>query len=63
MTTARSWKAAKLKNAFFPAERRPLFMPTAVGLKQLKRHFAVVDVDLGHPFAVVSASTTETSDC
>ena len=63
MTTARGWKAAKLTNAFFPVERRPLFMSTAVGLKQLKRHFAVVDVEFGHTFAVVSASINETSDC
>ena len=36
---------------------RPLFMPAADGVEQyqeLKRHFAVVDVERQHPFAVVT---------
>jgi hypothetical protein len=36
---------------------RPLFMPASDGLdkyQQLRRHFAVVDVERQHPFAVVT---------
>ena len=57
MTTARSWKAKDPAVAFFPVELRPLFMPAADGLdkfQQLKRHFAVVDVERENPFAVVT---------
>ena len=57
MTTARTWKAKDPAEAFFPVEMRPLFMPTAEDLdkyQQLKRHFAVVDVERQHPFAVVT---------
>lgn len=57
MTTARNWKARDIAEAFFPVELLPLFMPTAVGLEtyqQLQRHFAVVDVERQHPFAVVT---------
>lgn len=57
MTTARAWKARDTKEAFFPVELRPLFMPSGDGLEkyqQLRRHFAVVDVERQNPFAVVT---------
>ena len=57
MTTAQSWEARKPADAFFPVEMRPLFMPTTDGLEkyqQLKRHFAVVDVEKQNTFAVVT---------
>ena len=58
MTTApRAWKAKNPAEAFFPVELRPLFMQTADDLgnyRQLKRHFAVVDVERENPFAVVT---------
>jgi hypothetical protein len=57
MTTARSWKARDPAEAFFPVELRPLFMANEDGLEkyqQLKRHFAVVDVERQNPFAVVT---------
>lgn len=57
MTTDRAWEPRDPAEAFFPVEMRPLFMPTADGLQkyqQLRRHFAVVDVERQHPFAVVT---------
>ena len=57
MTTDRAWKPRDPAEAFFPVEMRPLFMPASDGLdkyQQLRRHFAVVDVERQHPFAVVT---------
>jgi hypothetical protein len=58
MTTApKTWKAKDPAETFFPVEMRPLFMPAADGLdkyQQLKRHFAVVDIERQNPFAVVT---------
>ena len=57
MTAARPWKARDPAEVFFPVAMRPLFMPAADGVEQyqeLKRHFAVVDVERQHPFAVVT---------
>jgi hypothetical protein len=60
MTDAgRSWKARDIAEAFFPVELRPLFMPTSsvfdnYNYQKLNRHFAVVDVERQHPFAVVT---------
>ena len=34
MTAARNWKARDTKDAFFPVEMRPLFMPTGDGLEK-----------------------------
>ena len=57
MTTNQAWKPRDPAEAFFPVEMRPLFMPASDGLdkyQQLRRHFAVVDVERQHPFAVVT---------
>lgn len=57
MTTTRSWKARDPEEAFFPVERWPLYMrefADAKDLQKLQRHFAVVDVERKHPFAVVT---------
>ncbi len=57
MITTRAWKAKDPAETFFPVEMRPLFMPVADGLykyQQLYRHFAVVDVECQHTFAVVT---------
>ena len=57
MTSNRAWKPRDPAEAFFPVEMRPLFMPASDGLdkyQQLRRHFAVVDVERQHPFAVVT---------
>lgn len=56
-TIPRAWKARDPKEAFFPVEMRPLFMPAADafdGYQQLKRHFAVVDMERQNPFSVVT---------
>jgi hypothetical protein len=57
MTIGRAWKPRDLNEAFFPVERRPLYMPPRDeqnSLKRLERHFAVVDVERQTPFAVVT---------
>ena len=57
MRTTQLWKPQDLEDAFFPVEKLPLFMSTTDGpekYQQLKRHFAVVDVDLQNTFAVVT---------
>jgi hypothetical protein len=57
MTTLSNWQPKDPKVAFFPVEMRPLYMP-ATGLidsyVKMDRHFAVVDVEREHPFAVVT---------
>jgi len=57
MTTDRAWKPRDPAEAFFPVDMRPQFMPASDGLdtyQQLKRHFAVADVERENPFAVVT---------
>ncbi|MEF8711596.1 MAG: DUF932 domain-containing protein [Candidatus Accumulibacter propinquus] len=57
MTTTPIWEARDPVDAFFPVELRPLFMPAEDALndfQELKRHFAVVDLERQHPFAVVT---------
>jgi hypothetical protein len=57
MTTTHGWKAKNPAEAFFPVEMRPLYMLGGDALnnyQQLQRHFAVVDVERQHPFAVVT---------
>ena len=54
---AREWKARDVKEAFFPVEMRPVYMPSpkvAQGYQELNRHLAVVDVERDHAFSVVT---------
>lgn len=54
---AREWKARDVKEAFFPVELRPVYMPSpklAQGYHPLDRHFAVVDVEHDRAFSVVT---------
>ena len=62
----RRWKAVDPGVAFFPVELRPLFMMSGKTAQQqpalfeenslvkLPRHFAVVNIENNHPFAVVT---------
>jgi hypothetical protein len=57
MTTSREWKAKDPNEAFFPVEKREIYMTTnARGnyYRRLERHFAIVDVENENPFAVVT---------
>ena len=57
MTTSIKWQPKDPREAFFPVEMRPLYMPTSEGLesfKALTRHFAVVDVGRETVFSVVT---------
>ena len=57
MTNVRTWKPADLTKAFFPVEMRSLYMSAdddLTGYMPLRRHFAVVDVERQHAFAVVT---------
>lgn len=54
MTIPKTWTARDPEEAFFPVEIRPLIMQTRGGQQQLKRHYAVVDVEQESAFAVVT---------
>jgi hypothetical protein len=57
MTANRAWIPKDPTEAFFPVTMRPLYMQvgdTQKQFQQLKRHFAVVDVERQSPFAVVT---------
>lgn len=59
MASSNKWHPKDPKKAFFPVEMRPLFMSSSKAdlfdqYRKLDRHFAVVDVEREHPFAVVT---------
>lgn len=57
MAEAKEWTPRDPAEAFFPVERRPIYMPSKFALgehKRLPRHSAVVDVERDHVFAVVT---------
>jgi hypothetical protein len=61
MTMTKDWQPKDPKEAFFPVEMRPLYMPSKGSIErytELGRHFAVVDVEREHPFAVVTDDYT-----
>lgn len=52
-----SWTERDLHDAFFPVGLRPVYvdrLDNSNDYRKLDRHFAVMDLDRGHPFAVVT---------
>lgn len=57
MRVRETWEPRDPAEAFFPVELRPLYMPSGNLMEshvRLDRHFAVVDVERGKPFSVVT---------
>jgi hypothetical protein len=55
--STKPWEPINPGKAFFPVELRPVFMPSTGDANtqiKLPRHFAVVDIERNHPFAVVT---------
>ena len=58
MGGTKDWSPRDPSEAFFPVERRPIYMSSRFALsdhRRLPRHSAVVDVERSHVFAVITA--------
>lgn len=57
MLDSDSWTERNIRDAFFPVELRPVYvdrLDNSNDYRKLDRHFAVLDLDRGHAFAVVT---------